>query len=141
MRRLEIRLVGAQGGQEDGQYKSFLKRLQDFDPNDAHCFSPQEEMKLRKIMYDIGKEKLEEIKNEILNMLNRQKENRNNNIMNWRKCSDTTTRGKGSTGETLSITYSPTHEQANKRDTSIVDDIPPPTTDTGIEMGNMGDVC
>ena len=141
VRRLEIRLVGAQDGQEDEQYESFVEQLEEFDFDNAHCFSPQEEMKLRKIMYDIGEKKLREIKKEIHSMLKGQRKNRNNNIMNWCKCSDVTTRGKGSTGDTLSITHSPAHEQANKRDTSIVDDIPPPTTDTGIEMGNMGDVC
>ena len=138
VRRLEIRVVEMKDGQEDGQYESFLKRLQDFDPNDAHCFSPQEEMKLRKIMHDIGKEKLEEIKDEIRNMLEGKMKDRNI----WCACSDTT--GKDSTEKTLSSTHNPVNEPAMKRDASIVDVIPPPSTtstiEEGIELGNVRDV-
>ena len=100
-------------------YDEFLEQLKNFDFNNAHCFSPQEEMKLRKIMHDIGKKKLEEIKDEIRNMLEGKMKDRNI----WCACSDTT--GKDSTEETLSSTHNPVNE---------------PAIEEGIELGNVREV-
>merc|ERR1711871_347751 len=66
---MEILPIGVQNENKKKFYDEFLEQLDAFDPNHAHCFSPQEEIKLRKIMDDIGRDKLRNIKDEIMRML------------------------------------------------------------------------
>ena len=49
--------------------KRLLKQVEEFDINEAHCFDPNEEYKLRKLMYDIGTNRLDAIKNEVYKMV------------------------------------------------------------------------
>ena len=49
--------------------ESLIKQIEKFDIDNAHCFDPNEELKLRKILYNIGEKQLGGIKDEIIRML------------------------------------------------------------------------
>lgn len=53
LERIEIVFLNDQNNSDE-----LLTHLLDFDIDSAHCFDPNEEYKLRKIMYDIGIETL-----------------------------------------------------------------------------------
>ena len=48
------------------------EQLEKFDLGKAHCFDPNEEYKLRQIMYLIGETRIEEIKEAVLKLVDRQ---------------------------------------------------------------------
>ena len=41
---------------------TLILNIQEFDLNEAHCYSPNEEYKLRQIFYSMGQERVNEIK-------------------------------------------------------------------------------
>eukprot|EP01036_Dinobryon_divergens_P035986 gene35986-46748_t len=48
MDRVEVLIIG-----HDGVLQDRLLELQNFDLGKAHCFDPNEELKLRRIIYDV----------------------------------------------------------------------------------------
>lgn len=49
--RIEVLPVGNYG------FKETIQMLKNFDLDEAHCFDPNEEMKLRKIIYEVGEDR------------------------------------------------------------------------------------
>ena len=68
MDRLELVALGDKTDEEN--IKDAIENLENFDINNAHCFDPNEEYKLRIIMNKIGTNRLTKIfKNDIAIML------------------------------------------------------------------------